>query len=180
MQPLLNGVCSYLESPSESQLVAHDTVQPVGSPQVELVPASPLVALAFKLLEGRFTQPTYMRAYRGSLKKSFHERSGKRIKVPTMVRMHSQDGGVSRGGRREPVLRARRDIRILVNLVPAIFAPSLVSTVRSKTRLQMAPPTIQWCVNFPISICNLEHEPSADLDVSPGPCHFASHQACWQ
>ena len=39
VQPLLDGVCSYLVS-SERQVVAHDTAQTAGSPQAELVPAS--------------------------------------------------------------------------------------------------------------------------------------------
>ena len=110
VQPLLDGVCAYLASPSERQVVAHDTVQPAGSPQVELVPASaaPLVALAFKLEEGRFGQLTYMRVYQGSLKKGqfiFHGRSGKRIKVPKLVRMHSNEMEVRPCGcRREPML----------------------------------------------------------------------------
>ncbi|KAN0137586.1 P-loop containing nucleoside triphosphate hydrolase protein [Lactarius tabidus] len=96
VQPLLDGVCAYLASPSERQVVAHDTAQPAGSPMVELVPAAaaPLVALAFKLEEGRFGQLTYMRVYQGSLKKGrfiFHGRTGKRIKVPKLVRMHSNE-----------------------------------------------------------------------------------------
>ncbi|KAI9432399.1 P-loop containing nucleoside triphosphate hydrolase protein [Lactarius indigo] len=96
VQPLLDGVCAYLASPSERQVVAHDTTLPAGAPQVELVPAAaaPLVALAFKLEEGRFGQLTYMRVYQGSLKKGqfiFHGRSGKRIKVPKLVRMHSNE-----------------------------------------------------------------------------------------
>ncbi|KAN0137606.1 P-loop containing nucleoside triphosphate hydrolase protein [Lactarius tabidus] len=96
MQPLLDGICAYLASPSERQVVAHDTAQPAGSPMVELVPAAaaPLVALAFKLEEGRFGQLTYMRVYQGSLKKGqfiFHGQTGKRIKVPKLVRMHSNE-----------------------------------------------------------------------------------------
>ena len=96
VQSLLDGVCAYLASPAEREVVAHDTTQPTSVPQVELVPAAaaPLVALAFKLEEGRFGQLTYMRVYQGSLKKGqfiFHSRSGKRIKVPKLVRMHSNE-----------------------------------------------------------------------------------------
>jgi len=46
------------------------------------------------LEEGRFGQLTYVRVYQGSLKKGqfiFHARSGKRIKVPKLVRMHSNE-----------------------------------------------------------------------------------------
>ncbi|KAI0260605.1 elongation factor G, mitochondrial [Gloeopeniophorella convolvens] len=96
VQPMLDGVCAYLASPSERDVVAHDTALPANSPPVQLVPAAaaPLVALAFKLEEGRFGQLTYMRVYQGSLKKGqfiFHGRTGKRIKVPKLVRMHSNE-----------------------------------------------------------------------------------------
>ncbi|KAI0052802.1 elongation factor G mitochondrial [Auriscalpium vulgare] len=96
VQPLLDGVCAYLPNPSESDVVAHDTTLAVTAPPVALVPAAaaPLVALAFKLEEGRFGQLTYMRVYQGSMKKGqfiFHGRTGKRIKVPRLVRMHSNE-----------------------------------------------------------------------------------------
>ncbi|KAI0283969.1 P-loop containing nucleoside triphosphate hydrolase protein [Russula aff. rugulosa BPL654] len=83
VQPLLDDVCIYLASPAELEL--------------ELVPAAtvPLVALAFQLEDGRFGQLTYMHVYQGSLRKSqfiFHTRSGKRIKVPELVHMHSNEG----------------------------------------------------------------------------------------
>jgi elongation factor G len=96
VQPLLDGVCAYLANPAEKESLAHDTKLPVGSPQVPLAPASaaPLVALAFKLEEGRFGQLTYIRVYQGSLRKGgfiFHARTGKRVKVPRLVRMHSNE-----------------------------------------------------------------------------------------
>ena len=101
VQPLLDGVCTYLANPAESEVVAHDTSLPASAPPVALVPAAaaPLVALAFKLEEGRFGQLTYMRVYQGSMKKGqfiFHGRTGKRIKVPRLVRMHSNEMEVSR------------------------------------------------------------------------------------
>jgi elongation factor G len=96
VQPLLDGVCAYLANPAEKESLAHDTKLPVGAPQVPLVPAAaaPLVALAFKLEEGRFGQLTYMRVYQGSLRKGgfiHHARTGKRVKVPRLVRMHSNE-----------------------------------------------------------------------------------------
>ncbi|KAI0067438.1 elongation factor G, mitochondrial [Artomyces pyxidatus] len=96
VQPMLDGVCAYLANPAESEVVAHDTSLAASAPPVKLVPAAaaPLVALAFKLEEGRFGQLTYMRVYQGSIKKGqfiFHGRSGKRIKVPRLVRMHSNE-----------------------------------------------------------------------------------------
>jgi elongation factor G len=50
--------------------------------------------LAFKLEEGRYGQLTYMRVYLGSLKKAmqiWNVRTGKKIKVPRLVRMHSDE-----------------------------------------------------------------------------------------
>jgi elongation factor G len=96
VQPLLDGVCAYLPNPSESEVVAHDTSLPTSAPPVPLVPASaaPLVGLAFKLEEGRFGQLTYMRVYQGSLKKGsaiYNARTGRKTKVPRLVRMHSNE-----------------------------------------------------------------------------------------
>ena len=96
VQPLLDGVCNYLPTPSESEVTAHDTSLPVSAPQVPLTPAAaaPLVALAFKLEEGRFGQLTYMRVYQGSMRKGqfiIHARTGKKVKIPRLVRMHSDE-----------------------------------------------------------------------------------------
>lgn len=96
VQPLLDGICAYLPTPAESDVTAHDTTQPASAPSVPLVPAAaaPLVALAFKLEEGRFGQLTYMRVYQGSIRKGqfiFHARSGRKVKVPRLVRMHSNE-----------------------------------------------------------------------------------------
>lgn len=100
IQPLLDGVCQYLPDPSESEVLAHDTNLPTTAPQVQLSPAAeaPMVGLAFKLEEGRFGQLTYMRMYQGSLRKGmqiFNARTGKKIKVPRLVRMHSNEMEVS-------------------------------------------------------------------------------------
>lgn len=102
VQPLLDGVCQYLPTPAESEVNAIDIAKPNGSPEstVLLSPASsaPLVGLAFKLEEGRYGQLTYMRVYQGTLKRGaviYNARTGKKVKVPRLVRMHSNDMEVS-------------------------------------------------------------------------------------
>ncbi len=94
VQLLLDGVVDYLPSPLEGTPVALDLDN--GEARVALTPASraPLVGLAFKLEEGRFGQLTYMRVYQGALRKGgfiTNTSSGKRVKVPRLVRMHSDD-----------------------------------------------------------------------------------------
>jgi elongation factor G len=97
VQPLLDGVCTYLPDPNEKPVVAFDsTTSPTTPEEVSLIPASnaPLVALAFKLEESKFGQLTYIRVYQGTLRKGgfiVHAKTGKKVKVPRLVRMHSNE-----------------------------------------------------------------------------------------
>lgn len=96
IQPLLDGVCAYLPTPAEAEVKAIDISKPASAPLVPLTPAADaaLVGLAFKLEEGRFGQLTYMRVYQGTLRKGaivYNARTGKKVKVPRLVRMHSND-----------------------------------------------------------------------------------------
>ncbi|WVQ79014.1 elongation factor G, mitochondrial [Cryptococcus sp. DSM 104549] len=96
VQALLDGVCAYLPNPSEVHNQALDAALPADAPPIPLVPAkqAPLVGLAFKLEEGRFGQLTYMRVYQGELRRGmmlYNARTGKRVKVPRLVRMHSDE-----------------------------------------------------------------------------------------
>ena len=94
VQLLLDGVADYLPSPPEVQNVALD--QKNEEREVNLVcdADKPLVALAFKLEESRFGQLTYIRVYQGTLRKGNYATNmttGKKIKVPRLVRMHSNE-----------------------------------------------------------------------------------------
>ncbi|KAH8916945.1 translation elongation factor G [Atractiella rhizophila] len=97
VQPLLDGVCSYLPAPYEVSSNALTVPKPQQtSVSVPLVPTAtgPLLALAFKLEESRFGQLTYVRIYQGVLTKGtivVNVRTGKKTKVPKLVRMHSEE-----------------------------------------------------------------------------------------
>jgi len=94
VQPLLDGVLAYLPNPMEVENYAHD----LDNDEAKVILTSdcekPTVALAFKLEDGRYGQLTYMRVYQGSLKKDdvvFNSRTGKKIKIGRLVRMHSDE-----------------------------------------------------------------------------------------
>jgi len=94
VQPLLDGVVSYLPSPSEVDNFALDQSQNEEKVSVPCSPSAPLLALAFKLEEGKFGQLTYMRIYSGTLKRGgfiYNMSDMKRIKVPRLVKMHSNE-----------------------------------------------------------------------------------------
>ncbi|GFS35552.1 translation elongation factor EFG/EF2 protein [Actinidia rufa] len=94
VQPLLDGVLSYLPCPIEVCNYALDQTKKEEKVALSGTPAGPLVALAFKLEEGRFGQLTYLRIYEGVIKKGdfiINVNTGKKIKVPRLVRMHSDE-----------------------------------------------------------------------------------------
>lgn len=95
IQKLLDGVTDYLPNPTEIKNEALD--QDKGEEKITLssAPDKPLVALAFKLEDGRYGQLTYMRIYQGTMKKGDFiynvSGGGKKVKVPRLVRMHSNE-----------------------------------------------------------------------------------------
>ncbi|KAF0852682.1 mitochondrial translation elongation factor G1 (EF-G1) [Andalucia godoyi] len=104
IQPLLDGVLKYLPSPTEKAINALRITQgndELGNPtSVETPitltsdPSLDCVALAFKLDDGRFGQLTYVRVYQGTLRRGdnlVNVSSGKKFKVPRLVRMHSNE-----------------------------------------------------------------------------------------
>ncbi|EEH41604.1 elongation factor G 1 [Paracoccidioides lutzii Pb01] len=94
VQPLLDGVCDYLPNPSEIENVALDQKREEAPVKLVSYNSLPFVGLAFKLEESNYGQLTYIRVYQGTLRKSsnvFNARNGKKIKVPRIVRMHSNE-----------------------------------------------------------------------------------------
>ncbi|XP_062179152.1 elongation factor G, mitochondrial isoform X2 [Phragmites australis] len=94
VQLLLDGVLDYLPCPMEVENYALDQNKSEVKVLLAGTPAEPLVALAFKLEEGRFGQLTYLRIYDGVIRKGdfiHNVNTGKKIKVPRLVRMHSNE-----------------------------------------------------------------------------------------
>jgi elongation factor G len=94
VQKLLDGVVAYLPDPTEVTNEALDLDKNEEKLVLPCDPAKPLVALAFKLEDGRYGQLTYMRIYQGAIRKDdfiVNTRSGKKVKVGRLVRMHSDD-----------------------------------------------------------------------------------------
>jgi elongation factor G len=94
VQPMLDAVCDYLPNPAEVTNMALDRKR--NEAPVKLIPYTsvPFVGLAFKLEESNFGQLTYIRVYQGTLKKGtniFNARNNKKIRVPRIVRMHSNE-----------------------------------------------------------------------------------------
>ncbi|KAL3898687.1 MAG: hypothetical protein SGCHY_002568 [Lobulomycetales sp.] len=95
VQPLLDGVEDYLPCPYQ---VTNTALEIKESEEVPITLShdsdAPFVGLAFKLEEGRYGQLTYIRVYQGVLARGawlVNARTGKRCKVPRLVRMHSNE-----------------------------------------------------------------------------------------
>ncbi len=96
VQLLLDAVTRYLPAPTDIDNTAIEVLK--GGEEKEFVLSNsedePLVCNAFKLEEGSYGQLTYVRVYRGALRKGddiFNSRTGKKVKLGRMGRMHSNE-----------------------------------------------------------------------------------------
>lgn len=94
VQALLDAVTNYLPAPAEVTNYALDLNNEEAEFKVTNDPNDPLIALAFKLEDGRYGQLTYLRTYQGTIRKGdsiVNVRTGKKVKVGRLVRMHADD-----------------------------------------------------------------------------------------
>jgi elongation factor G len=92
IQPMLDGVSYLLPCPSDVENVAMDMDNNEELIVLENDPEKPIVALAFKLEDGKYGQLTYVRVYQGTVAKGsiiVNVRKGKKVKVGRVVRMHA-------------------------------------------------------------------------------------------
>ncbi len=90
IQNLLDAVSLYLPSPVERELVTATNISTKEQVKVEPKSDSPVVALAFKLIDDEFGQLTYTRIYSGILNKGerlINTRTQKKIRVRRLVRI---------------------------------------------------------------------------------------------
>lgn len=94
VQLLLDAVNAYLPCPTDVENTALDLEKDEAEVVVSNNPEDPLVALAFKLEDGRYGQLTYIRTYQGVIQKGdtiVNSRTGKKAKIGRLVRMHANE-----------------------------------------------------------------------------------------
>jgi elongation factor G len=94
VQTLLDAVTRYLPCPTDVENNGVDLSNDEAPIEISSDPQKPLVALAFKLEDGRYGQLTYVRVYQGTLSRGgtiFNARTQKKHKIGRLVRMHASD-----------------------------------------------------------------------------------------
>jgi elongation factor G len=95
VQVALDGVIEFLPNPTEvtnKAFFIDDKERKETEVELETRDDAPLCALAFKLEQGKYGQLTYLRIYQGKVGKGdtvFNTRTGQKVKLGRLVRMHS-------------------------------------------------------------------------------------------
>jgi elongation factor G len=92
VQNLLDAVNRYLPAPMDVENTGVDLSNGEAAITIDTDPHKPLVALAFKLEDGRYGQLTYVRLYQGTLNRGntiVNSRTKRKHKVGRLVRMHA-------------------------------------------------------------------------------------------
>jgi elongation factor G len=92
VQCLLDAVADYLPSPLDREVFAKDNNNGMAEVPLASDPDSPLVAMAFKLVEEPYGQLTYMRIYQGTMEKGkfyFNSRQRKKGRISRILRVHA-------------------------------------------------------------------------------------------
>jgi len=146
VQPLLDGVLSYLPDPTEKPNFALDKTNNEVPVQVSGNSEDSLLALAFKLEETQYGQLTYMRIYQGTMRKGMYitnVNDGKKIKLSRIARMHSDDmEEISEAGAGEVVVMFGVDCRSMDTfsdgddslVMSSMFVPDAVMSLSVKPK----------------------------------------------
>ncbi|MFA6624073.1 MAG: elongation factor G [Fibrobacteraceae bacterium] len=94
IQKLLDGVVDYLPNPTEVKNIALDMNNNETPVELKSEDDKPLVCYAFKLVNDRYGQLTYIRIYQGHVTKGdtiVNTTTGKKVNVGRLVRMHADE-----------------------------------------------------------------------------------------
>jgi elongation factor G len=94
IQTLLDGVIDYLPDPTERTNYGLDLDNNEEKVELKIDDNKSVVALAFKLEDGKYGQLSYMRIYQGKFKKGnfiINMSNKKKVKVNRLVRMHADE-----------------------------------------------------------------------------------------